>query len=72
MKYVGKDFGLRKIAKEVNLRPSQYIKFRFIQKEASKGNVVAKQYLEKLRNEEVREVINRFLDTTTGTNQNSR
>ena len=46
------DFGLRKIAKEVNLRPSQYIKFKFIQQEASKGNVVAKQYLEKLRNEE--------------------
>ena len=55
-RYVGKnleDFGLRKIAKEVNLRPSQYIKFKFIQQEASNGNVVAKQYLEKLRNEEV-------------------
>ena len=55
-RYVGKnleDFGLRKIAKEVNLRPSQYTKFKFIQQEASNGNVVAKQYLEKLRNEEV-------------------
>ena len=55
-RYVGKnleDFGLRKIAKEVKLRPSQYIKFKFIQQEASKSNVVAKQYLEKLRNEEV-------------------
>jgi hypothetical protein len=54
--YVGKnleDFRLRKIATEVNLRPSQYIKFKFIQQEASNGNVVTKQYLEKLRNEEV-------------------
>jgi hypothetical protein len=44
-RYVGKnleDFGL-KIAKEVNLRPSQLIKFRFIQ-EADKGNVLAIQY----------------------------
>ena len=55
-RYVGKnleDFGLRKIAKEVKLRSSQYIKFKFIQQEASKSNVVAKQYLEKLKNEEV-------------------
>jgi hypothetical protein len=54
-KYVGKnleDFGLRKIAKEIKLRPSQYIKFKFIQQEASNGNVAAKQYLEKLRKEE--------------------
>ena len=55
-RYVGKnleDFGLRKIAKEVKLRLSQHIKFKFIQEEAGKGNVLAKQYLEKLRNEEV-------------------
>jgi hypothetical protein len=55
-KYVGKnleDFRLRKLAKEIKLRPSQLIKFMFIQQEASKDNVLAKQYLEKLRNEEV-------------------
>jgi hypothetical protein len=55
-KYVGKnleDFGLRKIAKEIKLRPSQLIKLKFIQQEASKDNVLAKQYLEKLRKEEV-------------------
>jgi hypothetical protein len=55
-RYVGKnleDFGLRKIAKEIKLRPSELIKFKFIEQEASKGNVLAKQYLEKLRKEEV-------------------
>ena len=55
-RYVGKnleDFAIRKIAKEVKLRSSQYIKFMFIKQEASKGNVLAKQYLEKLRKEEV-------------------
>jgi hypothetical protein len=55
-RYVGKnleDFRLRKLAKEIKLRPSQLIKFMFIQQEASKGNVLAKQYLEKLRKEEV-------------------
>jgi hypothetical protein len=55
-KYVGKnfeDFAIRKIAKEVKLRPSQYIKFMFIEQEGSKVNVLAKQYLEKLRKEEV-------------------
>jgi hypothetical protein len=54
--YVGKnleDFRLRKLAKEIKLRPSQLIKFRFIEEQASKGNVIAKQFLEKLRNEEV-------------------
>jgi hypothetical protein len=54
-RYVGKnleDFAIRKIAKEVKLKPSQYIKFMFIEEEASKGNVLAKQYLEKLRKEE--------------------
>jgi hypothetical protein len=55
-KYVGKnleDFGLRKIAKEIDVKPSQLIKLKFIQQEVSKGNVLAKQYLEKLRKEEV-------------------
>jgi hypothetical protein len=55
-RYVGKnfeDFAIRKIAKEVKLKSNQYIKFMFIQQEASKGNVLAKQYLEKLRKEEV-------------------
>jgi hypothetical protein len=55
-RYVGKnleDFGLRKIAKEIKFRPSQLIKLKFIQQEASKDNVLAKQYLEKLRKEEV-------------------
>ncbi|MGB6595145.1 MAG: hypothetical protein WBE68_26895 [Candidatus Nitrosopolaris sp.] len=54
--YVGKnleDFMIRRIAKEVKLRPSQLIKLKFIQQEASKGNLLAKQYLEKLRKEEV-------------------
>ncbi|MFZ0512298.1 MAG: hypothetical protein WAM14_11885 [Candidatus Nitrosopolaris sp.] len=55
-RYVGKnleDFSLRKIAKEMKVRPSQLVKLKFIQQEASKDNVLAKQYLEKLRNEEV-------------------
>jgi hypothetical protein len=55
-RYVGKnleDFGLRKIAKEIKVKPSQLIKLKFIQREASKDNVLAKQYLEKLRKEEV-------------------
>ncbi|MGC2683664.1 MAG: hypothetical protein WA323_17540 [Candidatus Nitrosopolaris sp.] len=55
-KYVGKnfdDFRLRKIAKEMKVRPSQLVKLKFIQQEASKDNVLAKQYLEKLRKEEV-------------------
>ena len=55
-RYVGKnleDFRLRKLAKEIKLRPSQLMKFKFIQQEVSKGNVLAKQYLEKLRNEQV-------------------
>jgi hypothetical protein len=50
------DFRLRKIAKEIKLKPSILIKFKFIEQQASKGNVLAKQYLEKLRKEE-----NRFL-----------
>jgi hypothetical protein len=55
-RYLGKnleDFRLRKIAKEVKLRPSQYTKFIFIQGEADKGNLLAKQYLQKLKKEEV-------------------
>jgi hypothetical protein len=54
-RYVGKnleDFGLRKIAKEIKVKPSQLIKLKFIEQETSKGNVLAKQYLEKLRKEE--------------------
>ena len=50
-KYVGKnieDFSLRKIAKEMKVRPSQLVKLKFIQQEAPKDNVLAKQYLEKL------------------------
>jgi hypothetical protein len=53
--YVGKnleDFRLRKLGKEIKLRPSQLIKLRFIQEEAGKGNPLATQYLEKLRREE--------------------
>jgi hypothetical protein len=54
--YVGKnlqDFRLRKLAKEIKLRLSQLIKLKFIQQEASKDSVLAKQYFEKLRKEEV-------------------
>ena len=55
-RYVGKnleDFGLRKIAKEIKIKPSLLIKFKFIEQQVSKGNILAKQYLEKLRKEEV-------------------
>jgi hypothetical protein len=55
-RYVDKyleDFRFRKLAKQIKLRPSQYIKFGFIQEEANKGNVLARQYLEKLRKEKV-------------------
>jgi hypothetical protein len=55
-RYVGKnfdDFRLRRLAKEIKLRPSQLIKLKFIQREASKANVLSKQYVEKLRKEEV-------------------
>jgi hypothetical protein len=55
-RYVGKDledFGLRKIAKEIKVKPSQLIKLKFIEQEASKDNVLAKQYLEKLKKDEV-------------------
>ena len=55
-RYVGKNFEafrLRQIAKEIKLKPSLLIKFKFIEQQASRGNVLAKQYLEKLRKEEV-------------------
>jgi hypothetical protein len=55
-RYVGKklgDFDLRKLAKDWDLRPSQLLKFKFIEQEASWGNVLAKQYFEKLRNKKV-------------------
>jgi hypothetical protein len=55
-RYVGKnleDFSLKKIAKRMKVRASQLIKLKFIQQEASKDNVLAKRYLEKLRKEEV-------------------
>jgi hypothetical protein len=45
------DFRLRKLAKEIKLRPRQLIKLKFIQQEGD--NVLAKQYLQKLRKEEV-------------------
>src|SRR5215813_3723824 len=50
-RYVGKnleDFQFRRIAKALKLKPSQ-----FIEQQADKGNVLAQQYLEKLRKEEV-------------------
>jgi hypothetical protein len=43
-RYVGKnleDFRLGKIAKEIKLKPSLLIKFKFIEEQASKGNVLA-------------------------------
>ena len=49
-RYVGKnleDFRLRKIAKAVKLKPSLLIKFKFIEQQATKGNLIAKQYLDK-------------------------
>jgi len=55
-RYVGKnfeDFRLRKIAKQIKLKPTLLIKFKFIEEQASEGNVLAKQYLEKLRKEQV-------------------
>jgi len=55
-RYIGKnleDFSVRKIAKQIKLKPSLLNKFKFIEQQASKGNVLAKQYLEKLKKEEV-------------------
>ena len=42
-RYVGKhleDFRLRKIAKQIKLKPSLLIKFKFIEEQANKGNVL--------------------------------
>jgi hypothetical protein len=44
---------LGQIAKEIKLKPRLLIKFKFIEQQASKGNAVAKQYLEKLKREQV-------------------
>jgi hypothetical protein len=55
-RYVGKNFEafqLRQIAKQIKLKPSLLVKFKFIEQQASGGNAVAEQYLEKLRNEQV-------------------
>jgi hypothetical protein len=55
-RYIGKSpeaFRLRQIAKEIKLKPSLLIKFKFIEQQASKGNAVAKQYVEKLKREQV-------------------
>ena len=55
-RYVGKklqDFDFRRLAKDYDLRPSQLLKFKFIKQEASRGNVLAKQFFEKLRNKKV-------------------
>ncbi|MGA9149828.1 MAG: hypothetical protein WBZ36_04545 [Candidatus Nitrosopolaris sp.] len=55
-RYVGKnleDFRLRNLAKQIKLKPSLLIKFKSIEEQASKGNALAKQYLEKLRKEAV-------------------
>ena len=55
-RYVGKkfeDFYSRKAAKDWDLRPSQLRKSKFIKQEVFRGNVLAKQYLEKLRNKKV-------------------
>jgi hypothetical protein len=55
-KYLGKNFEafrLRQIAKEIKFKPRVLIKFKFIEQQANQGNAVAKQYLEKLRNEEI-------------------
>ena len=55
-RYVGRNFEafrLRQIAKEIKLKPSLLVKFKFIEEQARKGNVLAKQYLEKSRKEEV-------------------
>ena len=48
-RYVGKnleDFRLRKTAKQIKLKPSLLIKFKFIEEQASKGNILAKQYVD--------------------------
>ena len=55
-RYVGKsweDYQNSKIAKKIDLTPTQYRKFKFVRAEDSKGNPLAIQYLEKLKNQEV-------------------
>ena len=55
-RYVGKnfeDFRRRNLAKQIKLKPSLLIKFKFIEQQAIRGNVLAKQYIEKLKREEV-------------------
>jgi hypothetical protein len=52
-KYIGKsweDYRNSKIAKQIELTPTQYRKSKFVRDEASKGNPLAIQYLEKLKN----------------------
>ena len=39
--------------KVVKLKPSLLIKFKFIEEQANNGNILAKQYLDKLRKDEV-------------------
>ena len=48
-----KKLNKRYLGKEIKVKPSQLIKLKFMQQEASKDNVLAKQYLEKLGKEEV-------------------
>ena len=55
-RYLGKtweDFRTSKRAKCIHLTPTQYRKSKFIREEAVKGNPLAMQYAEKLRNGEV-------------------
>lgn len=55
-RYVGKsweDFRNSEIAKKIDLTSTQYRKSKFVRDEASKGNPLAIQYLEKLKNHEV-------------------
>jgi hypothetical protein len=48
-----RDFTNRIIAQALDVRPRQLDKLEYIQKEASRGNVLAKQCLDKLRNRKV-------------------
>jgi hypothetical protein len=55
-RYIGKnweDYQNAEIAKRIDLTPTQYRKSKFVRDAASKGNPLAIQYLEKLKNEEV-------------------
>jgi hypothetical protein len=47
-RYVGKnleDFGLRKIAKEIKIKPNLLIKFKFIEQQARPANIISYNYL---------------------------